>query len=146
MGEQVATIIVEGLAFQDTFMQNSITELENIISNYSPLLQKLDEAKASYKPSPDKWSKKQIIGLLIDSAANNHQRFVRGQFEASPQIYYNQNKWNAFGYYDKMNRQHIIALWSAYNKVLAELIKIFQKKIYSLVACHGIIHCLRLNF
>jgi hypothetical protein len=31
------------------------------------------------KPAPDRWSKKEILGHLIDSAANNHQRFVRAQ-------------------------------------------------------------------
>ncbi len=27
----------------------------------------------------DHWSRKEILGHLIDSATNNHQRFVRGQ-------------------------------------------------------------------
>lgn len=102
---------------------DSITRLIHLCEIIPPLLSKIENPAFSIKPAPDKWSKKQIIGHLIDSATNNHQRFVRGQFEASPQIYYDQNKWNAFGYYDKMNGQHIIALWSAYNKVLAELIK-----------------------
>jgi hypothetical protein len=50
----------------------------------------IDEVEFSRKVSPDKWSKKEILGHLIDSATNNHQRFVRAQFE-TPQIYYEQD-------------------------------------------------------
>ena len=104
-------------------IEKSIKRLAFLCNVVPTLLKNIGEPAFSSIPAPGKWSKKQIIGHLIDSAANNHQRFVRGQFEASPQIYYDQNKWNEFGYYDKMEGQHIIALWSAYNKVLAELIK-----------------------
>ncbi len=47
----------------------------------------------SIKLFPNKWSKKEIIGHLINSATNNHQRFVRCQFETIPKIVYDQNKW-----------------------------------------------------
>ena len=33
--------------------------------------------QAAARPGPDKWSPKEIIGHLIDSASNNHGRFVR---------------------------------------------------------------------
>ena len=77
---------------------------------------------------PDKWSKKEIIGHLIDSATNNHQRFVRGQFENRPAIIYDQDKWNEFGFYQQINGQQIISFWAAYNRQLIELIKHIPKE------------------
>ncbi len=63
------------------------------------------------------------MGHLIDSATNNHQRFIRGQFEQAPRIRYDQDKWNAAGFYQQMESKHIISFWTAYNRHLIELIK-----------------------
>jgi hypothetical protein len=41
----------------------------------------MTEAEVARKPAPDRWSKKEILGHLIDSAGNNHQRFVRAQLQ-----------------------------------------------------------------
>src|SRR5262249_11867168 len=49
-------------------------------------LRQLDESTASARPRPGKWSKKEIIGHLIDSAANNHQRFIRLQLNQRIEI------------------------------------------------------------
>jgi hypothetical protein len=57
----------------------------------SALLNAIEEPAFSLKQSPARWSQKEIIGHLIDSATNNHHRFVRGQFEDSPVIAYDQN-------------------------------------------------------
>ena len=46
-----------------------------------------------YKPNPDKWSKKEIIGHLIDSATNNLHRFVRCTYEQEFKLIYAQNEW-----------------------------------------------------
>jgi hypothetical protein len=82
----------------------------------------MDDAEFSAKPSVNKWSKKEIIGHLIDSAANNHHRFIRAQFENLPVIRYNQDKWNESGHYQKMNRELLIKMWAAYNEFLCHLI------------------------
>ncbi len=60
---------------------------------------------------------------MIDSATNNHQRFIRGQFENIPEISYDQNKWNEFSFYQAINAQQIISFWTSYNKQLLEIIK-----------------------
>lgn len=83
----------------------------------------IDDLNFSEKISPDKWSKKEIIGHLIDSATNNHQRFVRGQFENKPQIVYDQNNWNVYNFYQQIDKNQIIDFWVIYNKQLLELIK-----------------------
>ena len=53
--------------------------LRDAVAHATPLLLAI-EADVSAQPlSPGKWSPREIVGHLIDSAANNHQRFVRGQ-------------------------------------------------------------------
>lgn len=96
-----------------------LTYLCNIVP---PLLKKIPEAEYAHKPANTKWSKKQILGHLVDSAANNHQRFVRAQFEHVPYIVYDQNNWNTYSYYQEMNTQHIIQFWEMYNKHLLEIL------------------------
>ncbi len=100
----------------------AIKRLEYLCDIIPQLLTEIDEQTFSVKPKPNKWSKKEIIGHLIDSATNNHQRFVRGQFEDVPKIVYDQNKWNEFNFYQKMDGQQIISFWTIYNRQLAELI------------------------
>ncbi len=87
------------------------------------LLNAIDEHTFSSKPYPEKWSKKEILGHLIDSAANNHQRFIRIQFEDIPVISYDQNKWNSFSYHNRMDSRQLIQFWTSYNKQIAELFK-----------------------
>ena len=56
---------------------NSAERLRQTVSAVAGRLRALSDADASVKPSPTRWSKKEILGHLIDSASNNHQRFVR---------------------------------------------------------------------
>ena len=44
------------------------------------------------KTQPEKWSKAEVVGHLIDSAQNNIQRFIRAQYEGAPNHFYNQNE------------------------------------------------------
>jgi hypothetical protein len=104
-------------------IEQAISRLNVIIDKVPSLLAQISEEKMSIKPSSVKWSKKEIIGHLIDSATNNHQRFVRGQFEAIPEIQYDQNKWNAFGFYQDIDSAQIINFWKFYNIQLLEIIK-----------------------
>jgi hypothetical protein len=71
-----------------------------------------------------KWSKKEILGHLIDSATINHHRFIRGQFENVPIISYDQNKWNEYSYYQQIKVDQLIRFWTSYNLQLLELFKL----------------------
>ena len=89
-----------------------------------PHLSAVSEEAASIKPSPGKWSKKEILGHLIDSAANNHQRFVRLQLQ--PEISlpgYDQDNWVRLNRYQQKPWAEIVALWSAYNRHLVSVIE-----------------------
>ena len=106
-----------------TMIEKAINWLNYIIGKVPGILAQISEEKMSEKPSPDKWSKKEIIGHLIDSATNNQQRFVRGQFEVIPEISYDQNKWNQYNFYQQIASNQIITFWSSYNKQLIEILK-----------------------
>ena len=88
-----------------------------------PELRLIADADFMNKPSADKWSKKEILGHLIDSAAANHQRFVRGQLEDCPVIFYEQDLSVAVQNYQEENASDLINLWEAYNRHLAHVVQ-----------------------
>jgi transcriptional regulator len=109
-------------------IEKALNRLEYIITLTPKMLTEISEENMSTKPSPTKWSKKEIIGHLIDSATNNHQRFVRGQFENIPEISYDQNNWNEFSFYNQIDSKQIISFWTIYNKQIIEIIKRIRKE------------------
>lgn len=109
-------------------IEKALNRLEYIINLTPKMLTEISEENMSTKPSPTKWSKKEIIGHLIDSATNNHQRFVRGQFENIPEISYDQNNWNEFSFYNQIESKQIISFWTIYNKQIIEIIKRIPKE------------------
>ena len=109
-------------------IENSIKKLQYLCKIVPELLLKIDEQTFCEKLTPEKWSKKQVIGHLIDSATNNHQRFVRGQFEAFPSIQYDQNKWNECNFYQEIDSKQIINFWKVYNLQLVEIINRIPKE------------------
>lgn len=119
-------------------MNNPLDELENIIRNFPNQIQNLNEEDLNYKPSPAKWSKKEIVGHLIDSAFVNYQRFIRAQFEENPQIFYAQNEYCACADYQNSETPQLINLWSSLNKQLLFLMKSVTKKNLSNKKCNNV--------
>ena len=62
-------------------MPRYVSELRDAIKKITPVLEKMGDEATRRRPEPGKWSPREIIGHLIDSASNNHQRFVRSQFQ-----------------------------------------------------------------
>ncbi|HEX9653984.1 MAG TPA: DinB family protein [bacterium] len=104
-------------------LSQTVQRLQFLCATIPALLRKISDEEFSEKPSPDKWSKKEILGHLIDSAANNHQRFLRVQFEDTPHIVYDQVNWNRYSHHRAMNTQHLISFWEIYNRHLLAIIK-----------------------
>ncbi len=104
-------------------METAANKLQHLLNTATGNLLSIPEDAFSHKPSPEKWSKKQVIGHLIDSAANNHQRFIRAQYENVPTIAYDQDKWNALNHYNEIEGRQLIHLWVAYNQHLIEIMK-----------------------
>lgn len=69
----------------------------------------------SYKASPAKWSKKEVIGHLIDSAQINLQRFVRCTYEENFRLTYEQVEWVAVARYQDAEVKELIELWALLN-------------------------------
>ena len=82
----------------------------------------VDDKDAAVKPAPNKWSAKEILGHLIDSASNNHGRFVRAQFEENFQIEgYRQNEWVEVQDYQNQEWQDLLIMWRQFNLLLSNL-------------------------
>ena len=99
------------------------SRLKAEIDRAQPRLHTIAEEKASKPRSAGKWTRQQILGHLIDSAANNHQRFVRAQ--AVPELRlagYAQDHWVASQRYADRRWSDLIEFWSAYNHHLAHVI------------------------
>jgi len=97
----------------------ALTKLRALIDEVPLRLRKLPPSHRDLKPSPTKWSPKEELGHLLDSAANNHQRIVRAQLEDKPKMPgYDGNAWVRLHKYQQRNWQEMIELWRALNQQL----------------------------
>jgi len=94
-------------------------QLRTSVDRATPLLHAMSDDVASAPTAPGKWSRKQLLGHLIDSATNNHQRFVRVEPEG---FKYEQNYWVETQQYARASWPSLIALWREYNLHLAHVI------------------------
>lgn len=104
-------------------------ELTNVVETTAISLRGVDEARVRVKPQPTKWSAQEILGHLIDSAANNHQRFVRAQevdLLVSPA--YEQDHWVRVQDYGAGSWAELVELWRLYNRHLARVIARIPKE------------------
>ncbi len=80
------------------------------------VLAAIPEAESERRPAPERWTKKEVVGHLIDSAANNHRRFVLGQLAAGDDFpRYEQEGWVRVQDYQSARWAALIDLWRAYN-------------------------------
>jgi hypothetical protein len=105
--------------------KSKISRLVVLIEDLSMKLLTIDEVQFAFKLSKKQWSKKEILGHLIDSATHNHQRFVRAQCEDNPVIYYDQDHWCKYNGYQEMPLEVIISMWNSYNVLIITLVKSF---------------------
>jgi hypothetical protein len=98
--------------------------IRKTVEDFAVRNENLGEAKASQKPLLNKWSRKEILGHLIDSAANNHQRFVRVQYLKDLNLpSYEQIEWVTIQQYGLRTWKELLTLWKSYNFHLAHIIK-----------------------
>lgn len=104
---------------------NIVNKLSSLVNVTCERLNDADDKQYSVKPSARKWSKKEIIGHLCDSAVNNLSRFIRAQFEPEPFIVtrYSQNEWVKLNGYNEMNLNDILSYWQALNSQIVQVIK-----------------------
>jgi hypothetical protein len=94
-----------------------------LVQTADPKLRVVSDEESAQPVLRGGWSRKQVIGHLIDSASNNHQRFVRAMLADSLD----------FPGYDQAGSVRVqaaqeaswwllVALWAAYNHMLAHVI------------------------
>jgi len=76
----------------------------------------------TYRPAPGKWSAKEIIGHLTDSAHVNLQRFVRCTYEEQFKLIYAQNEWVAAQHYQDADLTEMLELWRLVNMQIARVL------------------------
>src|SRR3954471_16745206 len=94
--------------FYFTIMLSAYLRLKEILQTAPAKVSAINEEAASQKPGPKKWSKKEILGHLIDSASNNHQRFVRLEIDNEIELpKYKQDEWVAVQQWQQKNWEDI---------------------------------------
>ena len=96
-----------------------IRRLSVVLEKAPALLGTISPDEAAKQPAPGKWSKKQELGHLIDSACNNHQRIVRAQVEADPSLpSYDGERWVGLHNYQGMEWNEVVRRWHMMNEHL----------------------------
>ena len=93
-----------------------LKDLERTIEVTADQLSSFTEEQTRQVRADDAWTRKQILGHLIDSAANNHQRFVRAQF-TNDLVFpgYEQEQWVDVQHYADEDWSQMVQLWKLYN-------------------------------
>jgi uncharacterized damage-inducible protein DinB len=96
----------------------AMDQLEELILFISSAYKNFGEDALRKQPAPGKWSKKQILGHLVDSAINNLKRFTDAQLTDEPYIIisYKQNELVELNNYQELPLQQLLDLWQSLNR------------------------------
>jgi hypothetical protein len=104
-------------------MNDFAERLRSTVAHEEPLLRAIADSSANASPDVQRWSKKQELGHLVDSATNNRVRFAKaaleGRFEGPS---YDARGWVDLGGYARMGWTELVDLWKALNMALATLV------------------------
>ena len=105
-------------------LESAIDELRTLLDR-APLTHLTEiDAAVHVSPTGARWTRKQILGHLIDSATNNHHRFVRAQIESDFSMPgYAQEGWVDTQHYQNRPWQELLSFWTAYNRHLLFLME-----------------------
>jgi hypothetical protein len=104
-------------------MTFDINEYAERINNFYETMEQNKEI-ADVKLSADKWTLKQMVSHLIDSASNNHQRFIRLQLEQKINFpAYEAKEWKDITNTKDYDFTDLINLWKLYNQYLLYIVK-----------------------
>jgi hypothetical protein len=111
-------------------MTETTNKLQHLLKSGLDYISQSSESEMSRKTSAKKWSKKEILGHLIDSGINNLQRFTEIQFyEDKPYKIrpYKQNELVKANDYQHTETNEIVALWLAINTRIKKIIDLQTK-------------------
>jgi hypothetical protein len=86
------------------------------------LTQKATSVNWENQAAPGKWTNKQIIGHLIDSANINLQRFVRCTYEEGFKLIYFQEEWVIAQHYQDVDITDLLKLWELVNRQIVRVL------------------------
>ncbi|MCT3758755.1 DinB family protein [Elizabethkingia anophelis] len=97
--------------------------LRTIIDTELKRFEIISEDEWSYKASPEKWSRKEILGHLCDSAFTNIRRFVVTQYKENENIVYDQDEWVKAQNYQNIPAAEVINLWKSLNYQIVHIVE-----------------------
>ncbi|MED4692534.1 DinB family protein [Peribacillus frigoritolerans] len=105
-------------------MKNVIDGINHSIGFIPEEFNRMTEKELNHRPMPHKWSKKEILGHLCDSALNNMNRFIKIQYEVQPYVIqsYNQDQWVLVQNYQERPLDEIVNLFCTLNKQIIHII------------------------
>jgi DinB family protein len=105
-------------------MQDYVSSLRAAIARSTPALLAISDGQSLERPQEGKWSPREVIGHLVDSASNNHQRFVRARFQDDLVFTgYEQDAWVAAQQYQDAPWAELVTLWELFNLHLARVME-----------------------
>jgi hypothetical protein len=111
-------------------MQDRASELRSVVEQSAPALLSLSEADSARHPAPGKWSPREALGHLIDSASHNHQRFVRAQFQDDLVFPgYEQDAWVRLQRYQDAPWAELVTLWRVFNLHIARVMALVPEPV-----------------
>lgn len=110
---------------ENEFMQNELAaKFRASVAQARTKIALVDESVAVSPVKPGGWSPKQILGHMIDSALNNHQRFVRSALEGKYEgPSYEQQGWVDMHGYTALPWNELVAHWQWQNDLLASVVE-----------------------
>lgn len=121
-------------------MKKTVDELNQIVDTFAAKIGTIGEKDFVAKPLPHKWSRKEVLGHLIDSAHNNLRRFICGQYENTPKITYDQDFWVAANNYQQMDKTDVITMWKLMNQRIGAVLSNIPEQSYSRNCDTGSLH------
>jgi hypothetical protein len=98
------------------------TRLRTTLAAAEPALRRISDADSAKPRAVGKWSPREIIGHLIDSASNNHQRFVRATWMNNLVfVGYQQNEWVELQKWGEIDWNELLTFWVSYNRHIARV-------------------------
>jgi len=128
-------------------MKTLSTKLTAAVDSAEAALLTVTEEQSAKPVLTGGWSRKQLIGHLIDSAGNNHQRFVRAALQDSVTLPgYDQAGWSRAQFVQDAPWSMLIALWATYNRYLAHVIAHLPDEKLDVPICIGSYEPMTLRF
>ena len=120
--------------------------LNRILATVPNQIRAIDAAEMNHKPAPTKWSKKEILGHLVDSAYNNHQRFLRAESQGNLIFQgYDPDEWVIKNNYQNRSIEDVLQMWEITNRHLSILIRDIPKEVLQKTTTEHEFHLMAMN-